>query len=235
MYQIHENTHFQRVRNGIKLLTTDTVGAASGALGLLDLPFNCYFINHESNLVLGNDITLINHNLYSIQDAIGHNISELIPNHHEALRILANDRSVRENDVLQFLDETYHVSTETVTSYLSIKMPVYNERDLTMGVFGCSMLLNGANQVVDFLNCLTNLGILNASPQLVGSLSVQPKHAIFSPRELQILQLANQAYTSKQISTILKISYRTVECHIRNAKAKVDAYSKRELLDKVFS
>ena len=53
----------------------------------------------------------------------------------------------------------------------------------------------------------------------------------FTTREMQILRLFVSFKSAKEISNILRISYRTVEKHLENCRVKIKAKSKYELID----
>lgn len=59
---------------------------------------------------------------------------------------------------------------------------------------------------------------------------LKPLSQIFSPRQLEILNLLIKGHTSREISEIIGISYETARTHRRNIQAKAKSKNTRELI-----
>jgi DNA-binding CsgD family transcriptional regulator len=79
------------------------------------------------------------------------------------------------------------------------------------------------------------LGLLTASEHLANPFLTLPGkkfgHVYLSTRESQCLHFFAKGKTAKMIAGILKLSPRTVEHYLENAKIKLNASSKAELID----
>lgn len=54
-----------------------------------------------------------------------------------------------------------------------------------------------------------------------------------TPREIQSIHYLVNGYTAKHIANALNLSHRTIECYIANIKAKLDCYTKSQLIQKL--
>ena len=116
---------------------------------------------------------------------------------------------------------------------------LYAERALRAGARGYIMKREASHKVLDAIRHILNGGVF-VSEKIVASLlksvSGQPASAApsalagLSDRELDVLQLIGQGYSSQQIADRLHISIKTIETHRANLKLKLKLDSSSALL-----
>ena len=248
MFQIHEATSIQRFKNGVKLKSCEDISPDTNqyAMNLLNFPFNVYFSDLNSALVLGNECIATSHHIASLSDIQGASVHHFISDKADAQRMIENDKRIIETGSFQFYEEEYVFENKKHISLLSFKMPLYNEHNTNVGLLGFSTLLDGGiKKVTNFLAMISKSGLLNTDESGLLNLpytsssprvrEIDGNVIAFTKREFQILNLTSQNLTAKEISRILSISHRTVETHIDNLKWKANVSSKKALIEKVLN
>ncbi|EKD41912.1 MAG: Response regulator receiver protein [uncultured bacterium] len=116
---------------------------------------------------------------------------------------------------------------------------IYLERCLRAGAKGYIMkqeatehiiaairkVLKGENYVSDKMKDNMMHQFINGGKPVEGSMTVK-----LSDRELEVLQLTGQGYSTHHIAAMLFISVKTVESHYANIKNKLDLQNSHELI-----
>lgn len=224
-------------KDGIKLIRPDDYSfdhyPDTTIKNLLKIPANIYFLNPDSECQLINDVSAETMGFTSAQNSIGKTIFDIAPR-NIAVQIINTDKIVLEQQRLCVVEDVVTYLHSYEHRFLTVKKPMYDSERKIIGIFGCSLIVNDTN-FITALNQIIKLGFLQKNiedhqrndyfkEQIIGG-------QYFTKRELEIIYLTNQAYTAKEIASFLKISSRTVEAHLENAKQKVNVNSKRELLE----
>lgn len=90
------------------------------------------------------------------------------------------------------------------------------------------VLKNYEQQPLYFPLGIDSTGLVDAKFQSIHQLS-----QLFTPREIEILQLLKQGLSNKKIGNILNISSRTIEKHFENMFIKAGTHSRIELLREI--
>ena len=105
---------------------------------------------------------------------------------------------------------------------------------LVLGSLAVSLIVEGANRWTLALIAVVSLAVSGLvrlqATALAGQLASHHYFDGLTPRELEVAQLAGQAYTAAEIGARLHIGERTVETHLANTYTKLRISSRRELI-----
>lgn len=174
---------------------------------------NVYWMDKQGHLVNFNqaqfqllaDMTGIT----SREEMKGKHIGELLSEDETAMVLEENSLVMNTKKAHLFLNRVLFKNYRVIT-YLTIKTPMYNEKNEIVGIWGVSV-----------------------------SLSVYPPAKIndiqkLTRREYQCLSYLVRGSTAKEIAEKLHVSKRTIESYIVSIKSKLNCYSKSALINKVF-
>lgn len=243
LMSIYKNLHnmgdqlgIQPFKNGVKLVTLDdgVIPHRWSVSRALELPFNVYFMDIESNLVSMNENTVTSCGFQSFNDAQGSSMRR-VAKKDVAEYVIAQDRRVVNSENRVFVDVTYQrLQDDICLPAVVLKFPWYDVNNTVIGVFGCGIVLTHCS-IANALFQVSQLGILN--PALIEpihpSLGFDMNGVYLSKSEVETLRILVRGKSAREIALILKLSRRTVEHRIENIKGKVGASTKSELIDKV--
>lgn len=208
--------------------TGHTVGSC------LDLDYCVYFGNVESQLQRINDPDAELINSSSAGSAVGKGPYDLIAK-EIAIRAIQQDVEAMSRNKAIFIEDTYVWEDKPSESFVGIKVPWYDSENKVVGVFGFASVL-GKQSIANFLNNASQLGLFVPAGFLSGDSNAlcgsQIDDTYLSKRETEILQQIALGKSARVVGATLGISQRTVESHLENIKAKLNVYSKAELVDK---
>ena len=201
---------------------------------LIALPLNVYLLNQVSENVMVNAITVETCGWKSIPWAIGKSIEAIWPTEQAEL-CLENDQGVLRSNKLNVFEEDVFNEKQFGLQALSFKYPWYDTDNKLVGLFGCSIVPDAYPfySLGNSLAVLAKTQLLNSPQFETPGINLPVKNNYFTKRELDVLKLIIRAKTSKEIATQLGLSHRTVEHYVENAKRKIGASSKSELIDKI--
>lgn len=113
---------------------------------------------------------------------------------------------------------------------LTFKTPMIDSSGFINGIFGICFTLK-ENSLLEAVNWINQLGILAVDPMLLPV----PNQALMqqlSKREQECLYHLTHGKSVKEIAKLLVCSPRTIETHIDNMKAKLQCYTRSELVSK---
>lgn len=190
---------------------------------------NLYWKNLKRLTIKCNDNTAKAAGLASAKDLIGLSVIDIFSK-KEARIIDKIDKQIIESKKI-------HCAIESLQGfYLSIKSPLFNDRNEVTGLFGISFALDNS----EFLN-IVNLS--NNEPQIIDFSIVSNfilkylftsnriRHASLSLQQEKVLNYLCRGLTAKEIGKIMKVSDRTIETHIEILKKKLDCRTKYELIE----
>ena len=192
---------------------------------LKKMPFNIYVIDTESRMQTINEATAITLELFSINDSIGKTVYD-IASRESARSLIAIDKRVMQNQRTEITDDPVMLNNGARRKFLSIKAPLYNTRHETVGIFGCSVLLNEQQPLASAIAQIAELGLLQPQPAAFP----QYRNNKLTQRESEVLLLLGRYFSAKIIAAKLGISHRTVEKHIEMIKEKLGLHSKNDIL-----
>lgn len=227
-----------RCRNGIKLV--DPVKTCNGNLPVeknispifFDIRCNMALMVDQEVIYQANDKSASFSNV-ELSEYIGKSITHF---HDKATTqpAIKNNIAVMEEDNLKIFNELIYQPDGLIQECLSIKLPLYNDDEQTIGI-ACFGIMHHRDNFAECLTEILKLGILNQSS--FAMLSAQPLkigEVHLATRESQCVRLAVRGKTAHESARMLNLSKRTVECYLENAKFKLNVNSKQELIDKVF-
>ena len=231
---------FTRYNQGIKVFLPekkrlknmpDSFYAKYSLSELMNNKFNFYFNDHESRLLALNDETAKNMGFYSLSDGIGKTMHDVSPSDN-ALSVLKTDREVISSQMQMIVDDLVirKDDPEIKQSYISIKMPFYDDANQLRGLFGCSAHLN-QHSPANFLSFILNSGLLSSEKHQPIELEMNQPN--LTKMQRACASLLSKGYTAKAIGNQLNISARTVEAHINNIKEKLACRNKTQLILKL--
>ncbi|MES2217529.1 MAG: helix-turn-helix transcriptional regulator [Pseudomonadota bacterium] len=203
---------------------------------LLALPMNVYCLNQNSNICSINSIAAETTGFGSQRMAIDKSLSDIWP-HHQAAMLMENDKGVFKSNKMKVFEEDIFNEKVFGLQALSFKFPWYDKNRI-VGIVGFSMIPDcyPFYSLGNALAILAKTQLLSSpSSDFAGNLLPLPTENYFTRRERDVLKLLVRAKTSKEIATQLGLSHRTVEHYIENAKRKVGASSKSDLIDKIIN
>lgn len=208
--------------------TGHTVGSC------LDLNCCVYFGNVESQAQRINDIDAALVGSSSADTVIGKDAYSFMTKENAANSIQQDIKAMSENKTLIF-EDTYIWEDKPLQAIAGIKSPWYDSENRIVGVFGVCFMLD-KQSITDFLSGVSQLGLLaptkffsKENTLLSGS---QVDEVYLSKRETEVLRQIALGKSARVVGATLGISQRTVESHLENIKAKLNVYSKAELVDK---
>ncbi len=150
------------------------------------------------------------------------------------------DISLKDQSGLELIKDFKVRAPELLVLVLSMHdEQLYAERTLRAGARGYIMKREASHKVLDAIRHILNGGVFVSEKivaSLLNSVSGQPATAApsalagLSDRELDVLQLIGQGYSSQQIADRLHISIKTIETHRANLKLKLKLDSSSALL-----
>lgn len=168
-----------------------------------------------------------NDGLVKEQSLIQHHVTELVGDCDALIEATQNDAVILTTASMKmFIEHGFR------RECLSIKAPLWNQNNQVIGVGGISFyfdeinlheittLINDLEIIHPFANQATDLYCHHALPEL-------------TVREKECARYLVKGMTAKEIGRVLKISYRTVECHIENIKAKFGCSRQAQLVSMI--
>lgn len=223
--------------NGIRLLRPDKVLALDGQnyMSLQEayaLPCNIFFMDTENKLRGINELGCKALQHESEKVLIGKTIERVVTK-SSADSIEYNNKEVIIQNKKKIVDELPEFKNKLGLNqhYLTIKVPWYNDKNQTLGVFGTAILL-GEYPLAESLAGIAKMGILDNSKKLLCTIT---QDVYLTPREKEVSYWLIRGKTSKEIGELLQLSRRTVENYLENMKTKMNVKSKSELVEKLLS
>lgn len=224
--QLHIVPHL----NGVTLLRPSNDRLHPTVNEVMDFPCNAYFLDTESTILNINTHSVEACGYVSTRDAIGTTVFDVLTKDNARL-ITSIDRQVINQNRTQISEDVMIRNDGTMMNFLTVKAPVYNDKNNIVGIFGCSVMLNN-HPLANSLALIAKTGILNNSrfrlPHMQSCTDL-------TPREMDIARLLVRGKTAKEIAMVLYISPRTVEHYIENIKSKFNVVTKSELIEKILS
>lgn len=200
---------------------------------ILQLPFNVYFLDLNSVIQCQNEIATQVCGFESENDSIGRTVKDILKK-ESAEYMISNDRMVINSNKIHVTDDSVLRFDEKAYTALSIKCPWYDNNHNTIGIFGCSIILNEQSLSASLLQ-ISQLGLLSPHQALTNPHTFMPGKQInniyLSKRETEVAQYLIHGKTAKDISKILFLSQRTVEKHLEHIKIKMKVKTKSELIE----
>lgn len=205
---------------------------------LLSLPLNIGYLDTTSIIQNINENTIKIAGYLSVNDTIGKTVR--IAAKKEAADFSINhDYLVLQQKKLIILEENYSRLTDDLNfQAISIKTPLYDEKDKILGVFFCSIPIAAplAYPLANAITLVRDLGLLNQATCSTDisfpNAGVNIDNIYISKRETECLHYLSRGNTIKMIGKILDLSPRTVGHYLENAKTKLNVSNKTELLEK---
>lgn len=184
----------------------------------LELPCHVYLKSVKGYFLECNKIQATSFGCHHEKEVIGHSDKDFFS--QEIAKCLTNnDKSIMHSNMPKIFMEKITVHNQPKL-FLSYKMPFYNASQKLIGVFGTSINLNDNTFIPTF------------SLPLQGS--KENKASSLSHRERECVRYLSHGLTAKQIARVLKLSPRTVEFYIENAKKKLVCHNRIELIAKAY-
>lgn len=114
------------------------------------------------------------------------------------------------------------INKAIITKPVTNKIPIINRYGEVLGVFGITIDENDSRQLRDLIGVYTT----------ISHVEDRSLENVITKREYACLACAAHGKTVKAIAAELKISPRTVETYINNIKAKLECYSKTQIIEK---
>jgi len=197
---------------------------------VFNFPFNVFLLNQETEILKINNSAIQTCGFVSEKVAIGRTIFD-VAKKETANKITAVYKSFLASGKNKINEEDYWRLDDFNFSTITIKFPLYNEKNKKVGLLGFS-LLNGIKTDYTISEALTLLAenkLLNFSTW--PSSSKDFENLNFTTREKNIALLLVRGKTAKAISQELYLSIRTVENYIASMKCKLNVMSKSELVE----
>jgi DNA-binding CsgD family transcriptional regulator len=193
---------------------------------MLALPCGVYFYNHQSRFQNINDRHAESCGFVSEREALGKTVLDTSIAKY-ARHLIHHNETIMAMGHMKLFDEEIIHHDGTYNQGISIKAPWYDDEDNMLGVIGCT-IVSGKHSMASSLAKIAELHLLSpkAMPQL------KRANADLTKRETEVLYCLVKGKTAKKIGDILGISHRTVEQHIERIKAKMNVFSKSELIEK---
>lgn len=238
-YENHCNLIIEQVGQGIKLIRPDQANSLSRNLqvdSLFNMPFHVYLQDSDGVIQKINESTRFAYNILSIADANGKHLKKILRNDAAEHCLWQDQEVINSNSILINDHISVRLGDEISFPVLSIKFPWYSISNKTIGIFGCSIILekNWGMTLSDSLAMLTQTGLLQ--PQYTLNQRIPGftfGDIYFTQSEKNILLHLVRGKSAREIATILDRSKRTIEQHIVNMKAKTNSASKSELIEKI--
>lgn len=201
---------------------------------LLNMNCSIYFVDTQGIVRNSNQIHAECFGFNSVQSVLGISTFDLTEK-TIAKNYLRNTSDAINTKQIKIIEENVRYKDEdNLYKCVSIKSPLFDEKDNVIGVLGCSIILD-KHPIADVLTKVMQLGLLShtlANTKL--NLTETSQNSLFTSRENEILHYYVRGYTARGIATLLSISQRTVEQHIQNIKTKAGVRSKSELINVTF-
>lgn len=229
-----------RYANGFKLLRSPQKPSDIATLPIISiadlLTTNCsiYFVDTKGIIRNSNQIHAECFGFDTLQSVLGISVFDLTES-AIAKNYFDNNSNVMNAKQIKIIEETVlYKRDESLHKCVSIKAPLYNEKEKVVGLLGCSIILN-KHPIAEVLAKVTELGLLShtlaqAKPNTITS---NISHQL-TARENEILHYYVRGYTTRSIASLLSRSGRTIEQHIMNIKNKVNVQTKSELINLAF-
>ncbi len=240
---IDVSKEFQLIRcgGGVKLLSPDNKivnHKAYSVAQLLNMPFNVFFMDTSGTLIQMNESSADACGFVSLCDAIGRTVYS-IADKEVGNKIKRHDNLVIATNNFITKDVEYqHAHSDSLSSFVSFKFPLYSENNQTIGIFGCAISLDNDKQQ-DYSKALLPLvqtGLLmSGAPQAVMHFDTQLKDIHLTLREQDVLQQLSLGKSNKAIGLSLGIAQRTVDEYLAKLRSKLDVSSRNELVEKIIS
>jgi len=230
------------IHGGVKLIRPNKkiheVNSLISVKKIMEYPINIYFEDCDSVIRNINAATVITAGYPSIKGAIGKTV-RIAAKRETADQSMEDDKKVLKSKQIQICEENFvRQIDDFYFSAISFKFPLYNDKtDKIIGIFGYSIIL-GKNSLslADSLSLMSKYGLLSVQGEKsIDYLAGGEINGVYlSNQELKCLRLFIRGMTTKIIGKNSRLSPRTVEHYIDNIKLKLDAQSKKDLIDKVF-
>lgn len=215
-------------------------------LNIIDsLPGMIYW-KSTKNILLGcNNVTARLAGLKTKAEIVGKTDFELCW-YNQAKIFKENDEKAMDTHNSIAIHENSQIITGNILSFQVVKSPIWDRKGNIAGVIGNSLnllelkkfksifdennkkekffQLSTMDNIKYFLECKNDKFIIKKS---------ENKYVSLSEREIQCLYSLFLGYTTKETAKVLKISFRTVENYLNNAKIKL-GYKKRSEIIRIF-
>ena len=200
---------------------------------MLWLPGSVYWKNREGYYLGCNDKQLEFLNLSSKKDFVDRTIFDLIQGQCNIEECNGNDNQVikNENAIIRF--EIFVSAEKIIYPYLSIKTPLKNQKNQTVGLFGISFSLPEVNAGLIRSILATNPQQLSIPENHIRQYLARLFHIELTNRQADCLYYLALGMTNKMIAKKLGLSPRTIEIHMDILKEKLNCNNKAELMCKV--
>jgi len=231
----------QRYGKGLRLVRPDrisrknTTGYSLSAMA--EIPLNFYLYDLDNHVQFSNEQNTRLCGWDSSKEFLGKHVSQLIET-KSANQLIHNNRMIQKANAFKIIDE-YLIQPDSMHfNALTLKFPWLNDKNRVIGIIGFSIpfMQDDKASLAPSLSLLVTMGLLNApishQPSSLPGLIID--NTYFSKRETEVLFHLVRGKTAKQIGEKLGISARTVETHSGNAKNRIGAQSKSELIERIF-
>jgi DNA-binding CsgD family transcriptional regulator len=229
---VSEELFISRYRNGVKLIPpTDIHSLPYTVKSTQKLPFNIYFLAPNSVNRYVNERTAETMGYASVTEGLGKTMFDISPTDN-ALSIIKTDREVVKNNTARIVEDMVIRNDGVEHTFVTVKVPCYDNEDNIAGIFGCSILLNGQPCAAESLLHITKLGLFNG---LALATNNHPDSNLLSTRQRDCLYYLVKGMTLKEIGVILNLSPRTVGHYLEAVKVKLGCSSRSQLIEKALT
>jgi DNA-binding CsgD family transcriptional regulator len=159
----------------------------------------------------------------------------------QVIMLRENDQRCMQTASSLILQENVQLITEESLNFEVVKTPLWDTQKNIVGVIGCSLesaelekikylIANKTKKLSTFPHFLNNMSFFENIQKKYIIESKDSQAVNLSNREIQVLYHLFMGYTAKETSKILKISFRTVEQYLDNAKKKLGCKKKFQLI-----
>jgi DNA-binding CsgD family transcriptional regulator len=235
MKQISTDMILQRHQHGVMLARSEVVQnraapnlKSNDIQSCLESPYEFFMMDPSNRIILVNNNVAITCGADSNTEMTGQSPARYFDKSSANL-IKKYDENVLCHQRMQFDEYDLIRKDESISHYMAIRMPLYDEYKNMIGVVGYSLIL-GRHSFSKFITDMLN----QHAPFVTNSSPYKFDEIYLSLRERQCLQLLIRGKTMREIAVNLTISPRTVECYVENLKTKFGVKRKSELIDSAF-
>lgn len=208
---------------------------------LLKLPANVYWKNRDGFYLGCNDTKAQAACFHSRSDIIGTKIQDYVKKNNAEL-VEKIDQLVMGSNIVQykiecadFIHPKSYIRDPQLSTYISIKQPLYNLSGIVIGMLGVSINFKLLPYIdwSQFRELLSKDGLSNIEQAITSHLfKQQAELESLTNREKQCLFYISRGRSIKEIARLLQLSQKTVEYYRDNVKVKLNSTIKSEIIDK---
>jgi DNA-binding CsgD family transcriptional regulator len=201
----------------------------------MELPFNVFLHNLNHQVIQSNNTLWQQCGFNTKRELLGKSVADICKDKEQALKIYSNDNQVINNHSLSIFEEDVVQNNNKHINSVSFKMPLYDNEDQIMGIFGCSTILDNSSTttISNQLTAISNFILTTPQPIIKMLPGREVSRSYFTKREVEMINLIIRGKTMREVGLALEITTRTAENYFANLKSKVNAISKSDFIDKV--